>query len=240
MRIVPRAEWGARAPTHRTLMPLPSPRLWLHHTASDGASWHGPGGVRNTQNYHMDSNGWSDIAYSYLVDDDGTVYEGRGAGVVGAHTEGDNSSSHAICAMGNYQERKPPSPLLLGISDLLIYGHQHGWWPATITGGHQNAPGAQTACPGCYLMDALPGLNQGVPPTSSYVGDALMPAAKNDTDAQHAMIREWFWRYLGRGLNSMSELEMHTLVFARDGADPCLSGITDSPEASWFRERRGW
>lgn len=93
MDIVARAQWGARAPKARHTMSLPSPRLWVHHTATEQ---HGAAGVRAIQAFHMDANGWLDIAYSWLVDDDGTIYEGRGTGVVGGHTAGDNSSSHAV------------------------------------------------------------------------------------------------------------------------------------------------
>ena len=41
--------------------------------------------VKGFQNYHMDSNGWSDIGYSFLVGEDGNIYEGRGWSKVGAH-----------------------------------------------------------------------------------------------------------------------------------------------------------
>ena len=41
--------------------------------------------VRGTQNYHMDSLGWSDIGYNYLIGDDGRIYEGRGPWRQGAH-----------------------------------------------------------------------------------------------------------------------------------------------------------
>jgi N-acetylmuramoyl-L-alanine amidase len=39
----------------------------------------------------MDNNGWSDIAYSFLVGEDGNIYEGRGFDIVGSHTSGYNS-----------------------------------------------------------------------------------------------------------------------------------------------------
>ena len=56
--------------------------------------------------YAYDTNGldWSDIAYNFLVDKFGTVYEGRAGGiskaVIGAHTAGFNRQSFAIAALG--------------------------------------------------------------------------------------------------------------------------------------------
>lgn len=95
--IVSRSEWGARP--RKWLTPISrSQGMFVHHTVT------GEGGaetVRAVQNYHMDVKGWSDIAYSWLVTADGTIYEGRGWGVQGGHTEGYNSVSHAVSYVGN-------------------------------------------------------------------------------------------------------------------------------------------
>ena len=32
--------------------------------------------VKSYQNYHMDSNGWADIGYNFIVGEDGNIYEG--------------------------------------------------------------------------------------------------------------------------------------------------------------------
>ena len=157
MNIIDRAGWNARAPLRVSHIATPTPRLWLHHTAAES---HGPGGVRSTQNYHMDTKGWADIGYSFLVDDDGSVYEGRGAGVAGAHTEGDNTGSHGIACMGDYGERPPTPAMLDAVVGLVVHGYRHRWWPGHLTGGHRDAPGAQTACPGSTLYALIPDLNR--------------------------------------------------------------------------------
>lgn len=236
MRITPRAEWRARAPKYRpTSIPLPTPRLWLHHTAVE---WHGPIGARQTQNYHMDTKGWNDLGYSFLVDDDGTVYEGRGAGVLGAHTEGDNDESHAIACMGDFTRRDPSQRMLDSIVDLAVHGHQAGWWPARITGGHRDAPGAQTACPGDRLHLLIPDLNRritsllgGVAPTPAPSReDLLMPAALDDNDARRCLIRDWCWRFWGHA-PTVEEQQILLYHFGTQGADLTLAHITDHPKA---------
>jgi len=108
----------------------------------------------------MDSKGWSDIAYSYLMDPDGFVFEGRGAGVAGGHTAGQNTVSHAICIMGHYDIQPVDPDLVNRLVEFIVYGFLHKWWPIDLTGGHRDAPGASTSCPGKNLYALIPKINQ--------------------------------------------------------------------------------
>lgn len=156
--IITRADWGARPPRHAYRIDTPTPELWLHHTAGNHR---GATGMRAIQNVHMDSRGWSDIAYSFVVDRiDLKVYEGRGAGVAGGHTRGHNRISHAICVMGNFETLIPQPALIDLLAELVAYGHERRWWPAEFTGGHRDASGASTACPGRNLYARIPDINQ--------------------------------------------------------------------------------
>jgi N-acetylmuramoyl-L-alanine amidase len=58
--------------------------------------------VRSYQDYHMDSKGWNDIGYNFLVGEDGNVYEGRGWETVGAHAPTYNTKSIGICIIGDF------------------------------------------------------------------------------------------------------------------------------------------
>lgn len=55
----------------------------------------------------MDSNGWSDIGYSFLIGGDGNIYEGRGWNVLGAHTQGYNSVGYGVCFIGSFTDVLP-------------------------------------------------------------------------------------------------------------------------------------
>src|SRR5690606_37512095 len=88
MKIITRAQWGARPPRSVHRIALPTPRLLVHHSADDRQ---GTAAVRAHQAFHMDSRGWSDIAYAFLIDANGNINEGRGPGVAGGHTAGDNT-----------------------------------------------------------------------------------------------------------------------------------------------------
>ena len=41
----------------------------------------------------LSADGMDDIKYNFLIGQDGVIYEGRGWGVVGQHTDGDNFMS---------------------------------------------------------------------------------------------------------------------------------------------------
>lgn len=154
--IVPRAAWGA-PPTTAARLTMPTPELWLHHSGTVG---HGPAEVRAIRDFHIARRHMTDIAYSFVVDIDGTIYEGRGAGRVGGHTKDRNTISHGVCALGNYEHVQPSPAMIRALADLARYGHEAGWWvPRGYTGGHRDAPGAATACPGRNLHAALRDIN---------------------------------------------------------------------------------
>lgn len=158
MRIITRAEWGAKPPKYRNSIRTPTPRLWVHHTADDRQ---GPTAVRAHQTFHMNTKGWSDIAYSFLIGDNGEIFEGRGFRIAGGHTKDDNTRSHGICLLGNFDRRKPTNASLRSLIELATYGRNTGYWIPTL-GGHKDAPGAATACPGRHLYAVLPAIRNRV------------------------------------------------------------------------------
>ena len=104
MKIVSREQWGAAAPKS---IPKFAPwskanDLWVHHTA-------GPTGqsVKSIQSFHQGpSRNWNDIGYHYLVNEAGTVFEGRGREVWGAHSPGKNHEP-SVALIGDYSTRVP-------------------------------------------------------------------------------------------------------------------------------------
>jgi len=98
VRIVSRDQWAERSPRE--------PFVALRRRRVKGVVVH-HGGVREApagaaalvafERHHMDGRGWNAIAYNWLVDEAGVIYEGRGAGVVGGATRGWNSRTESIC-----------------------------------------------------------------------------------------------------------------------------------------------
>jgi hypothetical protein len=100
---VTRNAWGARAPRSRTSLDTSEGNTVHYEGPQMGAYSHDTcaAKVRGIQKYHMDTNGWADIAYSTITCRHGYVYEGRGYRVRTAAngTNTGNARSHAHCVM---------------------------------------------------------------------------------------------------------------------------------------------
>jgi N-acetylmuramoyl-L-alanine amidase len=58
--------------------------------------------VRAYQEYNIDTNGFDDIAFNFVVGEDGNIYEGRGWGVVGELAPNYNTRSIGIAIIGDF------------------------------------------------------------------------------------------------------------------------------------------
>jgi hypothetical protein len=177
--IYSRAQWGANEgwrdgqPRYNSTIL----QAHVHHSASGNGYSQGdvPALIRSFYKYHTQSLGWSDLAYNFLVDSFGTIWEGRYGGidqaVRGAHTLGFNNSSTGFCVIGNLDSVQPTQPTLdslarLAAWKLSLYGRDpQGWTEVTSEGsdkfpkgkvvtlpvvdGHRDTN--DTACPGGNL-----------------------------------------------------------------------------------------
>lgn len=157
MKLVSRAEWGARpyrTPGGATLYSRARRGVKVHYLGSayeDRPHTACAAYVRKLQDSHMDGNGWSDIGYSFVVCTHGYVYEGRGLRRRNSANGSTalNEQDYAVCALlGSSGLTKPPDAQLHGIRDAIDYCRTEG--PAgTWIGGHRD--GYNTACPGDVL-----------------------------------------------------------------------------------------
>ncbi|MEU5141421.1 peptidoglycan recognition protein [Streptomyces sp. NPDC021139] len=100
---------------------------FVHHSAT-GNNYRcsqAPSVVRSIYRYHVNSMGWRDLGYNFLVDKCGHIYEGRAGGVskpvLGAHTLGFNSNSMGIAVLGTYSSKKPSPAALKAIARLTAW-----------------------------------------------------------------------------------------------------------------------
>jgi len=103
MKFVSRAEWGARwASSSTSITPVGVAVHWEGPHMGTPTHDRCAGIVRGFQAFHMDTNGWADIAYSAVVCPHGYVFEGRGRGhrtAANGSNDG-NQRFYAVCFMG--------------------------------------------------------------------------------------------------------------------------------------------
>lgn len=150
---VSREEWNARPPTSISYIGHPVNMTFVHHTAGPSFCFdqdYCMTVVRAIQNFHMDSNGWNDIGYSFLIGEDGRVYEGRGWDVVGSHTLNYNSIANGFCIIGDFSARPPNQAALEATANIIDCGVELGYiLPDYELFGHRD--GRCTECPGDFL-----------------------------------------------------------------------------------------
>lgn len=184
--IYSRADWGANeswrsgAPRYNdTIL-----QAHVHHSASGNSYTQAdvPGLIRSFYKYHTKSLGWSDIAYNFLIDAYGTIWEGRAGGVDqavrGAHTLGFNNASTGFCVIGNYDSAVPTAAVMTSLSrlagwKLAMYGRDPAGWTEVTSEGSDKFPNGRvvtlpvidghrdtndTACPGGNLFAQLANL----------------------------------------------------------------------------------
>ncbi|MGX1132689.1 uncharacterized protein with LGFP repeats [Streptomyces glaucescens] len=185
--VTSRAGWGAdeslvqNPPTYTT----GTQAIFVHHTAgtNDYTCAESASIVRGIFTYHVQSNGWNDIGYHFLVDKCGTVFEGRAGGidkpVQGAHTYGFNTATSSISVLGDHNTKAVSAAARASIAKVaawklglydrdpsgtvtLTAGADNGKYTAgqKVTlyriSGHRD--GYPTDCPGQSLYGDLPAI----------------------------------------------------------------------------------
>jgi hypothetical protein len=127
--IIPRLSWGAneRMRKGRSQYAKSVRFAVVHHTAGSNSYTRSQSAaiIRGIQAYHVKANGWNDIAYNFLVDKYGQVFEGRFGGmtrnVVGAHAQGFNVGSVGVSLLGSYGSAAPSQAALAALARLLAW-----------------------------------------------------------------------------------------------------------------------
>jgi Ca2+-binding RTX toxin-like protein len=189
--IISRAQWGADENLRRC-GPYYADRLraaYVHHTAGTNTYSRDQADnvVRGIHAFHVQGRGWCDIAYNFLVDRFGRIYEGRYGGIskplIGGHAAGFNTGTTGISAMGDFTSTEPSRDMVQAFKRLLAWrldvAHLRptGWTKLTSSGGGTSRYGAgdtvtlrvitghrdtsYTACPGARLYAKLDSIRRG-------------------------------------------------------------------------------
>ncbi|XP_045784704.1 peptidoglycan-recognition protein LC-like isoform X2 [Maniola jurtina] len=129
LRIVSRTDWLAQ-PVEGELDKLVQPVPWviITHTATENCHTQSQCvlRVRLIQTFHIESKGWYDIGYNFLIGGDGSVYFGRGWDYQGAHTKGYNKYSIGIAFIGTFNNDPPPKQQVEACQKIIRQGVQLG------------------------------------------------------------------------------------------------------------------
>jgi hypothetical protein len=161
---------------------------FVHHTVNpNGYSAAAvPALLRGIFDYHVQVRGFWDIAYNFLIDAYGRIWEGRAGGinmpVIGAHAGGYNAESTGVAMLGDFMNVVPSQTALQALEHLLAWKLSLHGLPAigrvTVIvdpadafytpfrpGAHVSLPrvaghrdGDLTDCPGNALYGELPAL----------------------------------------------------------------------------------
>jgi hypothetical protein len=151
--IVTRSAWGARA-TRCTSGDSRKTKMAIHHTVTPSSDPERQ--LRGIQRYHMDSRGWCDVGYHFLIGSDGRVYEGRPLHLLGAHVASNNTGNIGISFMGTYSSTAPTATQMCSAARLQRRLHMDFSGIAlnrTDVKGHRQYGG--TVCPGTALYNRI-------------------------------------------------------------------------------------
>jgi len=131
--IYTRAQWGADESLRLNSCPsgpeyAPTIKVvFVHHTDTPNnyAPSDVPAIIRSIYAYHVETNGWCDIGYNFLVDRFGRLWEGRYGGmdqaVIGAHAGGFNYESIGVAMIGTYDSLTPAAAVTAALGRLVAW-----------------------------------------------------------------------------------------------------------------------
>ncbi|HVE75750.1 MAG TPA: N-acetylmuramoyl-L-alanine amidase [Actinomycetota bacterium] len=137
--VISRAEWGADESIRRGSPGFARIRkLIVHHTVTPNFDSDPAARIRAIYAQHVQSNGWDDIGYNFLIDHNGNTYEGRfartydpgeppngesktGFGVIGAHAANYNTGSVGVAMLGTFTTTGPTAAAHATLAALLSW-----------------------------------------------------------------------------------------------------------------------
>lgn len=133
--IVSRAEWGGHLPPTGPIPEEPDVRFLLVHHTVNGNDY-GPdqvtGLLEDIYGFHTGPDkGWPDIAYNFLIDRFGTIYEGRTGSLAGPKaadaTGGSQGFAQLCCYIGDHSVAPPSDAAFASMVSMLAWlGDRHG------------------------------------------------------------------------------------------------------------------
>jgi N-acetylmuramoyl-L-alanine amidase/Secretion system C-terminal sorting domain len=173
-----REQWGAALSlTEKIYSGSPSyttvTHIIVHHSDGGNTSSDWDAVVRSILDFHVNTNGWADVAYNWLIAPTGKLYVGRGGGnnVLGAHYCAKNGNTMGICLLGNYTNVAPTDTALRTLEKIIAWkctdsninplsSAPHAVGNLKTIEGHRS--GCATDCPGNMTYSLLDNIRTNV------------------------------------------------------------------------------
>lgn len=183
LSIVTRAQWGAASARCSMTSDPNKYRMAIHHT--EGASSDPTRQLRGVQAFHANK-GWCDIGYHFLIDVDGTIYEGRELTYRGVHAANNNTGNIGISHIGNFHQQTPPAVMLASTARLVerlssLYGIDLA---RSDIKGHREY--SSTDCPGNLLYPRIGSIISDAQTIRSAGGTAPTPPPSSGGSCTHS------------------------------------------------------
>jgi hypothetical protein len=224
----------------------------VHHTVNTNGyrADQVPSMLRSIQAFHQGTRGWPDIAYNFIVDRFGTIWEARDRSyedpVRVSATSGTDVDTVTVAYLGDGSTFTPPSATIRAMGRLLGWKmRKHGTLPTrdNIVGHTQIG---QTDCPGAALLAKVPAIENaamaGNPPPGPYWD---VPWTSRNADAiawakQHRIILG-FPDHTYRSTNPSRRADTVVWMWRLAGRPPGTSHpFTDVPDGAPYEEALEW
>lgn len=122
-----RTEWATHRPARRQPVPEEVRFLLVHHTQTPNTERPGtiPGRLRGMYDFHTQEKGWPDLAYNFLVDPFGGIWEGRSGSLAGPvrgdATGGSQGFAQLCCFIGDHTSTPPTAKAMASMAALLAW-----------------------------------------------------------------------------------------------------------------------
>src|SRR5262245_41754660 len=177
--MIPRAAWNA-SPVRPSARPMGTPRrITVHHSgvrSSGFAAADVAREIRGIQHDHQDRAGWADVAYHFVIDRAGRLWEGRPLAFQGAHAGNDasNRGNIGVCLLGEFDVEGPTPEQRRTLRELVsLLESLYGIPPAEVY-SHRGVRAAHglgsTICPGRHLLAMVEDLRREVPESPGAAG----------------------------------------------------------------------
>ena len=126
--IRPRADWAGTRRVQGTIEPEDVRFLLVHHTLAPGNNYAAadvPRLIQGIYQFHTTQKGWPDVAYNFMVDQFGVIWETRAGSIEGPvrgdATGGNQGFSQLCCFLGDLSSQPPTDAAVQSMADLLAW-----------------------------------------------------------------------------------------------------------------------